>query len=81
MLLDLTDLTSDQVRQRDVVDRRLGSLDVCVFEKMQLSVCVGEHMSSCVYVCVCAHRLTFLIESNRLTFLIESNQKLMLMIR
>ena len=41
MLLDLTDLTSDQVRQRDVVDRRVGSLDVCVFEKMQLSVCVG----------------------------------------
>ena len=41
MLLDLTDLTSDQVRQRDVVDRRVGSLDVCVFEKMQLIVCVG----------------------------------------
>ena len=54
--MDLTDLTSDQVRQRDVVNRRVGSLDVCVFERMQLSVCVcvyiGEHMHECVCVCV-----------------------------
>ena len=56
VLLDLTDLTSDQVRQVDVVGshwfdlwsgeaegccwKETGSLDVCVFEKMQLSVCV-----------------------------------------
>ena len=40
ILVDFTDLTSDQVRQGDIFNRRLGSLDVCVFEGMQLSVCV-----------------------------------------